>query len=48
MEGKPLGHATSFRLKSVVQLADRLAGSSEEPKKNSSLSGLRSLFSRTS
>jgi pilus assembly protein CpaE len=47
MEGKPLGHATSFG-KSVVQLADRLAGSSEEPKKNSSLSGLRSLFSRTS
>jgi pilus assembly protein CpaE len=47
MEGKPLGHATSFG-KSVVQLADRLGGSAEEPKKSSSLSGLRSLFSRTS
>jgi pilus assembly protein CpaE len=48
MEGKQLGPATSFG-KSVVGLVDRLAGSSEAPnKKNSSLSGLLSLFSRTS
>ena len=48
MEGKPLGPATSFG-KSVIGLVDRLAGSSETPnKKNSSLSGLLSLFSRTS
>jgi pilus assembly protein CpaE len=48
MEGKPLGPATSFG-KSVVGLADRLAGSAEPAnKKNSSLSGLLSLFSRTS
>jgi pilus assembly protein CpaE len=47
MEGKPLGAATSFG-KSVIGLVDRLAGSSEAPKKSGSLSGLRSLFSRTS
>jgi pilus assembly protein CpaE len=47
MEGKPLGPATSFG-KSVIGLVDRLAGSAEAPKKNSSLSGLLSLFSRTS
>jgi pilus assembly protein CpaE len=49
MEGKPLGPATSFG-KSVIGLVDRLAGSSEGAtiKKNSSLSGLLSLFSRTS
>jgi pilus assembly protein CpaE len=47
MEGKPLGPTTSFG-KSVTALVDRLAGTSEAPKKNSSLSGLRSLFSRTS
>ncbi len=48
MEGKPLGSATSFG-KSVIGLVDRLGGSSEAPnKKNSSLSGLLSLFSRTS
>jgi len=48
MEGKPMGAATSFG-KSVIGLVDRLAGSSEAPnKKNSSLSGLLSLFSRTS
>jgi pilus assembly protein CpaE len=47
MEGKPLGHTTSFG-KSVISLADRLAGSSEPQKKNTSLSGLLSLFSRTS
>src|SRR5277367_3467537 len=48
MEGKPMGPATSFG-KSVVGLVDRLAGTAEAPnKKNSSLSGLLSLFSRTS
>jgi pilus assembly protein CpaE len=48
MEGKPLGPSTSFG-KSVVGLADRLAGGAEPAnKKNSSLSGLLSLFSRTS
>ena len=47
MEGKPLGHTTSFG-KSIMGLAERLAGAAEPPKKNSSLSGLLSLFSRTS
>ncbi len=47
MEGKPMGPATNFG-KSVIGLVDRLAGTSEPPKKNSSLSGLLSLFSRTS
>src|ERR1700722_18909802 len=48
MEGKPMGIGTSFG-KSVIALVDRLAGSSEAPgKKNSSISGLLSLFSRTS
>lgn len=47
MEGKPLGPATSFG-KSVTGLVERLGGTSEAPKKNSSLSGLLSLFSRTS
>jgi pilus assembly protein CpaE len=47
MEGKLLGPATSFG-KSVTGLVDRLAGTSEAPKKNSSFSGLLSLFSRTS
>jgi pilus assembly protein CpaE len=47
MEGQPLGPHTSFG-KSVVGLVNRLAGNSEAPKKNSSLSGLLSLFSRTS
>ena len=46
MEGKPLSPSTSFG-KSVNGLVDRLAGSSEAPKKGTSLSGLRSLFSRT-
>lgn len=46
MEGKPLGPATSFG-KSVLGLVDRLAGAAEPPKKNSSLSGLLSLFSRS-
>jgi pilus assembly protein CpaE len=47
MEGKPMGAATSFG-KSVIGLVDRLGGTSEAPKKNSSISGLLSLFSRTS
>jgi pilus assembly protein CpaE len=48
MEGKPLGPATSFG-KSVIGLVDRLGGGAEPAnKKNSSLSGLLSLFSRTS
>jgi pilus assembly protein CpaE len=47
MEGKPLAPNTSFG-KSMIGLVDRLAGSSEHQKKNSSLSGLLSLFSRTS
>jgi pilus assembly protein CpaE len=47
MEGKPLGHTTSFG-KSIASLVERLAGAAEPPKKNSSLSGLLSLFSRTS
>jgi pilus assembly protein CpaE len=47
MEGKPLGVATSFG-KSVAGLVERLAGIAEPAKKNSSLSGLLSLFSRTS
>jgi len=47
MEGKLLGPTTSFG-KSITSLADRLAGASEPPKKSSSLSGLLSLFSRTS
>lgn len=47
MEGKPLASSTSFG-KSVNGLVDRLAGSSDAPKKGTSLSGLRSLFSRTS
>ncbi len=47
MEGKPLGHNTSFG-KSMIGLVDRLGGSSEAPKKGTSLSGLLSLFTRTS
>jgi pilus assembly protein CpaE len=47
MEGKPLAATTAFG-KSVIGLVDRLAGSSEPLKKNTSLSGLLSLFSRTS
>lgn len=47
MEGKPLAPNTIFG-KSVIGLVDRLAGSSESPKKGTSLSGLLSLFSRTS
>src|ERR1700722_2146410 len=48
MEGKPLAPNTSFG-KSMIALVDRLSGTSEPlNKKNSSLSGLLSLFSRTS
>lgn len=47
MEGKPLSPTTNFG-KSVNALVDRLAGASEPQKRNTSLSGLLSLFSRTS
>jgi pilus assembly protein CpaE len=48
MEGKPLAPNTSFG-KSMISLVDHMAGSSEpHNKKGSSLSGLLSLFSRTS
>lgn len=48
MEGKPLAPNTSFG-KSMIALVDRLGGSSEPfNKKTSSLSGLLSMFSRTS
>lgn len=47
MEGKPLAHTTAFG-KSVAGLVERLEGAAEPAKKNSSLSGLLSLFSRTS
>jgi len=47
MEGKPLAANTNFG-KSVAGLVDRLGGGAEPPKKGASLSGLRSLFSRTS
>ncbi len=47
MEGKPLAPTTSFG-KSVIALVDRLAGGVEPQKKSSSLSGILSLFSRTS
>src|SRR5258708_19531362 len=47
MEGKPLASTTGFG-KSVIGLVERLGGSSEAQKKGNSLSGLLSLFSRTS
>ena len=47
MDGKPMAPSSSFG-KSVAALVDRLAGSSEPLRKGSSLSGLLSLFSRTS
>ena len=47
MDGKPLPATTNFG-KGILDLVDRLAGSSEPHKKNSSLSGLLSLFSRPS
>ncbi len=48
MEGKPLAPSTSFG-KSMIGLVDRLGGGAEpNSKKGSSLSGLLSLFSKTS
>jgi pilus assembly protein CpaE len=47
MEGKPLPATSNFG-KSIIGLVDRIAGSVEPHKKNTSLSGLLSLFSRTS
>ena len=47
MDGKPLTSSTNFG-KSVAALVERVAGTSEPARKSSSLSGLRSLFSRTS
>lgn len=47
IEGKPLSHTTNFG-KGVSGLVELLAGGSELPRKSSSLSGLMSLFSRTS
>ena len=47
MEGKPIPPSSSFG-KALIGLSDKLAGREESAKKGSSLSGLRSLFSRTS
>ncbi len=47
IEGKPLAPTTGFG-KGVAGLVELLAGTSEIPRKSSSLSGLMSLFSRTS
>jgi pilus assembly protein CpaE len=47
MEGKPMAPTSNFG-KSMTGLVDRLAGGHEPPKKSTSLSGLLSLFSRTS
>jgi len=47
MDGKPLPATTNFG-KGIIGLVDRLAGASEPHKKNNSLSGLLSMFSRTS
>jgi pilus assembly protein CpaE len=47
MEGKPIPPASSFG-KALIGLSDKLAGREESAKKGSSLSSLRSLFSRTS
>ena len=47
MDGKPLPPTTNFG-KSILGLVDLLSGSSEPHKKNSSLSGILSMFSRTS
>jgi len=46
MEGKPLAGTTNFG-KSVIGLVDLMAGGVEPHKKNSSLSGLLSMFSRS-
>ncbi|MEO8027202.1 MAG: hypothetical protein ABI823_12050 [Bryobacteraceae bacterium] len=47
MEGKPIPTSSAFG-KAITQLADRIGGREESGKKPSSLSGLLSLFSRTS
>ncbi len=47
MDGKPMGLSTSFG-KSIAGLVERIAGASEPARKSNSLSGLLSLFSRTS
>jgi pilus assembly protein CpaE len=49
MDGKPAPSSTTFG-KSVMQLADKLSGSSTDPakKKSSSLGGLLGLFTKTS
>lgn len=47
MDGKPLTASSAFG-KSVAALVERVAGASEPARKSSSLSGLLSLFSRTS
>jgi pilus assembly protein CpaE len=47
MDGKPMTTSTNFG-KSVAALVERIAGASEPARKSSSLSGLLSLFSRTS
>jgi pilus assembly protein CpaE len=47
MEGKPIPGSTPFG-KSIMQLADKLGGRVEGIKKQSSLSGLLGLFSKTS
>jgi pilus assembly protein CpaE len=46
MEGRPIPPSSSFG-KALMGLSDRLAGREESAKKGSSISGLRSLFSRT-
>ncbi|HYL37244.1 MAG TPA: AAA family ATPase [Bryobacteraceae bacterium] len=47
MDGKPIAQSTNFG-KSVGMLVDRLNGKAEPQRKSSSISGLLSLFSRTS
>jgi len=47
MEGKQIPPTSGFG-KALIAFSDRLAGREESAKKGSSLSGLRSLFSRTS
>ena len=47
MEGKPIQSSTALG-KSMARLADRLAGREDPARKSSSLSGLLSLFTRTS
>ncbi len=47
MEGKPTPSNTPFG-KSMMQLADRLGGKSDQVRKSSSFSGLLGLFNKTS